>query len=76
MADINFCGTNLNVPDIARYTTPEKENSDEKNIHLHAAGDAINFLAKEGFLTHIGPYIDGSNLPKARLTPTHWLRAT
>ena len=59
---------NLSVADIALSVVPEKDNLGEENSSLYAVGDAIDFLAKEGFLTHMGIYMDGSDFLRARLT--------
>lgn len=58
----------LKVDDIAMTVLQKDDGEDEAWDALVAAGDAVEFLAQEGFLTHKGTYLEGGTFLQARLT--------
>ena len=58
----------LDVDDLVMSVTPSGANFNEKFDSLHMGGDAIDFLASEGFLTHSGVLLGGSQYMEVRLT--------
>lgn len=62
------CPVELDVNIIMMSVIPNDAESDETFNTLISGGDAIQFLAAEGFLIHQGALLDGSNFLQVRLT--------
>lgn len=60
--------TELDVKSIAMSVIPEDAEFDQTWNSLQAAEDAIDFLEREGFLTHKGKYLEGGTFLQARLS--------
>lgn len=59
---------NIDAQSLAEPLIPETSSTEERLGLLRAADDAIDFLAKEGFLTYKGTYMEGGTFLDARLT--------
>jgi hypothetical protein len=59
---------NLNVKELAMEIIPETAEDSERWNSLQAAEDAVDFLAAEGFLTHVGEALQDGTALQARLT--------
>jgi hypothetical protein len=60
--------TELDVNDLITSVTPSNASYDETFDSLIIGGEALNFLASEGFLVHQGALLDGSQFLQVRLT--------
>ena len=60
--------TELDVNDLIMSVTPTNASYDETFNALGIGGEALNFLASEGFLVHQGALLDGSQFLQVRLT--------
>lgn len=58
----------LDVNDLIMSVTPTDASYDEAFDVLSVGGEALNFLASEGFLVHQGALLDGSQFLQVRLT--------
>jgi hypothetical protein len=58
----------IDVNDLAMSAIPQDASYENAWDVLSAGGEAINFLAEEGFLTHKGAMLDGSQYLQVRLT--------
>lgn len=58
----------LDVNDLIMSVTPTDASYDEDFDVLSVGGEALNFLASEGFLVHQGALLDGSQFLQVRLT--------
>lgn len=58
----------IDVNDIAMSAVSQDASYEETWDVLSVGGEVINFLAEEGFLTHKGAMLDGSQFVQVRLT--------
>jgi hypothetical protein len=58
----------IDVNDIAMSAVPEDADYEATWDVLSVGGEVINFLAEEGFLTHKGAMLDGSQYLQVRLS--------
>lgn len=58
----------LDVDDLIISVTPTDTSYEETFNALSVGGEALNFLASEGFLVHQGALLDGSQFLQVRLT--------
>lgn len=60
--------TELDVNDLIMSVTPTNSSYEQSFDALSVGGEALNFLASEGFLVHQGAFLDGSQFLQVRLT--------
>lgn len=58
----------LNVNDLMMSVTPTDSSFDETFDALEMGGEALDFLSSEGFLTHKGALLNGTQYLQVRLT--------
>lgn len=58
----------IDIKAVAMEVIPEEADNTTTWNSLQAAGDAVDFLAQEGFLTHKGGYMEGGTVLQVRLT--------
>lgn len=58
----------LDVRELMMSAIPNNRSFDETFDALHVGGEALDFLSSEGFLTHKGSFLDGSQFLQVRLS--------